>query len=212
MDQTVLPKSGDGMEVHATLDTFDVSSGSKFERMLFNNRIVFLLLCAVLTVFLGFQALKVRINADYNDTIPLHQAFIVNYLHHFEELQSQANAVQISVTTDNGNIIDPHYLNVLQKISDQVYLLPGVNRPFMTSLWTSNTRWVAVTADGLDSGPVISNSYDGSPEQLQVVAGNIKKTSLIGKLISSNWKSSMIYVPLLEKNNMTRQPLNKSGI
>jgi predicted RND superfamily exporter protein len=208
MDQTVLPKSGDGMEVHATLDTFDVSSGSKFERMLFNNRIVFLLLCAVLTVFLGFQALKVRINADYNDTIPLHQAFIVNYLHHFEELQSQANAVQISVTTDNGNIIDPHYLNVLQKISDQVYLLPGVNRPFMTSLWTSNTRWVAVTADGLDSGPVISNSYDGSPEQLQVVAGNIKKTSLIGKLISSNWKSSMIYVPLLEKNNMTRQPLN----
>ena len=83
--------------------------------------------------------------------IPTHQPFIVNYLNHYEDLQAQANAVQISVTANNGTIIDPHYLDVLQPISDEVYLLPGVDRPFMTSLWTPNTRWVAVTADGLDA-------------------------------------------------------------
>src|ERR1700757_3721947 len=100
------------MTVHANIDDFDRGSGSIFERILFNNRLVFLLICLAITIFLGIEALDVRINADYNDTIPTHQLFIRNYLQHYSELQSEANAVQIAVTADHGTIIDPHYLQI----------------------------------------------------------------------------------------------------
>ena len=196
------------MDVQADIGSFDKKSGSWFEGILFNNRIVFLLLCFAVTLFLGFKALDVRVNADFNQTIPTHQPFIVNYLKHYNDLQSQANAVQISVTANSGTIIDSNYLNTLRQISDKVYLLPGVDRPFMTSLWTSNTRWIAVTADGLDSGPVIGDTYNGTPPQLELVRQNILKTGEIGKLVSDDFKSSMIYVPLLEKNNLTGKPLD----
>jgi len=196
------------MDVQADIGSFDKKSGSWFEGILFNNRIVFLLLCFAVTLFLGFKALDVRVNADFNQTIPTHQPFIVNYLKHYNDLQSQANAVQISVTANSGTIIDSNYLNTLRQISDKVYLLPGVDRPFMTSLWTSNTRWIAVTADGLDSGPVIGDTYNGTPQQLELVRQNILKTGEIGKLVSDDFKSSMIYVPLLEKNNLTGKPLD----
>ncbi|GLR68382.1 hypothetical protein GCM10010909_30630 [Acidocella aquatica] len=199
--------SGD-MKVHAKVESFDKKSGSWFEGILFNNRLVFLTICIVITIFLGIKSLDVRINADFNDTIPTKQPFIVNYLKHYADLQSQANAVEISVTADTGTIIDKNYLNTLRKISDKVYLLPGVDRPFMTSLWTPNTRWIAVTADGLDSGPVIGDTYDGSPKQLEGVRQNILKTGEVGKLVSDNFKSSMIYVPLLEINNLTGKPLD----
>jgi len=196
------------MEVHSRIDSFDRSSGSWFEKILFNNRAVFLMLCLAVTAFLGFEALHVKVNVDYNQTIPTHQPFIVNYLKHYDDLQSQANAVQISVTANSGNIFNPHYLSVLRQISDEVYLLPGVDRPYMTSLWTSNTRWIAVTADGLDSGPVIADSYDGSPAQLDLLRQNIFKTGEAGKLVSADFKSSMIYVPLMETNNLTGKPLD----
>jgi uncharacterized protein len=203
-----MPHHDNEMTVHSNIETFDKSSGSLFEKILFNNRIIFLLICALITVFLGFKALSVRVNADYNDTIPTHHPFIVNYFRHYGELQSQANAVEISVTPNSGSIIDPQYLTTLEKISDAVYLLPGVDRPFMTSLWTSNTRWIAVTADGLDSGPVMQSSYDGSPAQLNIVRSNILRTGEVGQLVSADFKSSMIYVPLLEKNNMSGKPLD----
>ena len=197
---------------HSRLDNFDRYSGSWFERTLFNNRIPFLIICAVITVVLGFKALQVRVNADYDEMIPTHQPFIVNYLLHFNVMQSQANAIQIAVTANQGSVIDAHYLNVLQHISDEVYLTPGIDRPFMTSLWTSNTRWTSITPDGLSSGPVVGSGYDGSPAQLEIVRQNIFRTNQIGQLVSNDFKSSMIYVPLLEINNLTGKPLNYGGL
>jgi len=196
------------MTAHADITDFDKSSGSFFERMLFNNRVVFLLVCFAITVFLGIRALDVRVNADYNNTIPTHQPFIRNYLQHYDELQSQANAIQIAVTANHGTIIDPPYLDVLQHINDEIYLLPGVDQPFMTSLWTPNTRWVAVTPQGFNGGPVIDGNYDGSAQQLEVVRQNILKTGRIGSLVSDDFRSSMINVPLVEIDYQTHKPLD----
>ena len=194
--------------VIAEIADFDRDSGSPIERLLFNNRLVILLCCLFLTLFLGFQATRTTLNASYDSMLPIHHPFIVNYFKHYDDLQSQENAIRIAVSADQGTIISAHYLSVLQHISDQVYLLPGVNRPYMTSLWTSNTRWVAVTPDGLSSGPVIFNQFTGSLSDLAVVKKNIGETGQIGQLVSPDYTSSMIYVPLLERDNLTGKPLN----
>ena len=204
--------TNDEIAIEPALDNFDRNSGSWFERLLFNNRVVFLAICSVITVFLGSKAIDVRVSADFNQTIPTHQPFIANFLSHFSELQSQTNSIQIAVTVNKGSIIDAKYLSTLEHISDQLYLLPGVNRPFMTSLWTSNTRWIAVTPDGLDNGPVIGQGYDGSAQQLEVVRQNILKTGDVGKLVSNDFQSSMVTIPLLEQNNLTGKPLDYGEI
>jgi len=191
-----------------TLSDFDRQSGSIVERLLFNNRPIILLLCFVLTLFFGFSALHVRISASYNKMLPLHQPFVVNYFKHYDDLQSQGNAVSIDVEANQGTIIDPHYLSVLQHISDQVYLLPGVDRPYMTSLWTPSVRWLAVTPDGISGGPVIDSTYDGSQQQLSLVRQNIQQANIVGSVVADNFRSSMIYVPLMEQSNLTGKPLD----
>ena len=59
-----------------------------------------------------------------------------------DELRSLGNAVRIAVEAPGGTILDAKYLDTLAKINDEVFLIPGVERPFMKSLWTPNTRWV----------------------------------------------------------------------
>jgi hypothetical protein len=163
-------------------------------------------LCALATLFLGFEATKVRLSADYSQMIPVHQPYIVNYLSHYDDLSTSSNAVQIAVVANNGTILDAHYLQVLQNLGNEVYLLPGVNRPFMQSLWTPQTTWSLVTPDGLTGGRVVDQSYDGSSRALQAVATNIQNTSLLGQLVGLDYKSSMIYMPLLL--NVQGNPLN----
>lgn len=191
-----------------SLADFDLSSGSLLERALFNNRPIILTLCLLATLFFGFEATHAKLNASYEKMIPTHQPFIVNYLNHYADLRSQANAIRIVVQADSGTVINQHYLAVLEKISDQVYLLPNVDRPFMTSLWTPSTRWTAVTAQGFDSEPVIGESYDGSPAQLAIVAENIRRSNGIGSLVSDDLKSSVIYVPLLQYDGLTGHPID----
>jgi predicted RND superfamily exporter protein len=187
---------------------FDTQSGTIVERLLFNNRPIILLICLALTIFLGSQALKVQVNADFDEMIPVNQPLMVNFLKHYSELQSQENAIRIVVQADKGTIINTHYLKTLQEINDEVYLLPNVDRTFMTSLWTPTTRWTAVTADGITSAPVIGQSYDGSPQQLQIVANNIGLTGKIGSLVSNDFTSSTIYLPLIKHDGLTGSIIN----
>lgn len=188
---------------------FDRGSGSVVERLLFNNRFIILLLCALVTVFFGFEATHVRLNASFEGMIPRHQPYIVNFYNHYADLQSQGNAIEIAVEANHGTVINAHYLDVLKHLNDQIYLMPNVDRAFMTSLWTPSTRWVSVVSDGLSSGPVIdSGSYDGSQAQLNIVAQNISKTGQIGQLVSNDFTSSMIYVPILQYDGLTGQPIN----
>jgi predicted RND superfamily exporter protein len=199
---------GQQAPVISSIDDFDRGSGSIVERILFNNRPIILVICAALTIFFAFMAVRAKLNADYDQMIPTHQPFIVNYLNHYNVLHSQGNAIRIAVEANQGTIINAHYLAVLQKLSDQIYLLPNVDRAYMTSLWTPSTSWVAVTIQGLVTGPVIDSTYDGSPAQLNIVAQNIQKTGRVGELVSNDFTSSMIYVPLLEYDGLTHQKLD----
>ncbi len=201
-----MDKQTNAAPVIADLNDFDKSSGSLVERILFNNRPMIMIICAIITVLLGFEATKVRLSADYSNMIPIHQPFIVNYLKHYDNLSTQSNAVQIAVVANQGTILDAHYLQVLQEINDQVYLLPGVNRPFMQSLWSPQTTWTQVTPEGLTGGPVIDQHYDGSPQALQIVATHIQNAGVIGQLVGLDFKSSMVYVPLLLK--LDKKPID----
>jgi len=194
------------------VDDFDPQSGSVVERLIFNNRRVILLVCLILTLFFGAAATRVKLNASFNEMIPTHHPYIINFLSHYNDLQSQGNAIRIAVTANHGTIIDAHYLAVLQKINDEVYLLPGVDRAYMTSLWTASTRWLAETPVGLVSGPVIDSTYDGSKAALDKVNQNILQTGRIGELVSTDYTSSMIYVPLMERDNITGKPLNYGNL
>src|SRR5947208_3324325 len=56
-------EQNDDMRVISDPKDFDGSSGNRLERLVFNNRLLFMLACVFVTVFLGFQATKLKVNA-----------------------------------------------------------------------------------------------------------------------------------------------------
>jgi predicted RND superfamily exporter protein len=180
-----------------SLADFDTRSGSLLERALFNHRRIVLLICLVMTALLGWQATRLELNASFEKMIPTHHPFIASYLEHRQELSGLGNAVRIAVINKTGSVYDKDYLETLQHLNDEVYLLPGVDRAFMKSLWTPSTRWVGVTEEGLEGGPVIPDGYDGSADSLAALKRNVERSNEIGQLVAFDQQSSIIYLPLL---------------
>ncbi len=196
------------MPVVSELSKFPRGSGGLLERLVFNHRPFVLILCAIVSVILGFQASKLRINASFEKTIPSSHPYIRNYLANENELRGLGNTLRIAVENTTGDIFDPKYLETLKKINDAVYLIQGVDRSWMKSLWMPIVRWTEVTEDGYSGGPVMPPDYDGSAASIAALRMNVARAGIQSTLVANDLHSSMIIVPLLDIDPRTGAPLD----
>ncbi|URM25828.1 MMPL family transporter [Pseudomonas frederiksbergensis] len=193
-------------------DTFDTSSGTLVERLLFNHRRVILGICVLLSVVFGYQALSLKLNAAFEKMIPTDHPYVQNYLKNRGQLGEGGNTLRIAIEARQGSIFDAAYLETVKKINDEVFLLPGVDRSYMKSLWTPATRWIGVTEEGFDGGPVIPDNYDGSAGSLEQVRQNVERSGEVGRLVASNFKSSIVLLPLQDITSDDGKPLDYNAL
>ena len=187
---------------------FDPLGGSFLELLIFNNRRWILVLCVVLTSLFGWSALHLKVNASYIDMLPEHQQYIVNYEANRIAMRALGDSVRIVVENKNGDIYDPHYLAVLRQINDSVFLMPGVDRSFMKSLWMPVVRWTEITQQGATGGPVMPDNYNASPASINQLHENILQAGIVGSIVANDQRSSEIFVPLLDRDPTTGEPFN----
>ncbi|WOD10064.1 MMPL family transporter [Pseudomonas sp. NyZ704] len=203
-------KSNTGMPVVRDVNDFDKRSGGLFERIIFSHRILVLITCLLVTVVLGFFATKLDVNASFERMIPVNNPYIQNYLENKSELPGLGNNIRVVVANKQGNIYDPEYLQALQEVNDTLYLIPGIDRSWMRSLWMPIVRWREVTEAGISGGAVMPSDYDGSDASITALRRNVTRAGLTGSLVANDTASSMIVAPLLETHPQTGEPLDYS--
>ena len=152
------------MPVVRDLADFDRNSGNLLERLVFNHRLAMVVVCALVTLVLGYVA-ATRLDAerelreDDSAEPAVHQE-----LPDVPEGPCAAWATRSASwsRTADGDIFDPRYLEALKQINDELILTPGVDRAWVKSLWTPAVRWTEVTEEGFRGGPVMPDSYNGS--------------------------------------------------
>ena len=198
----------DEMPVVRSLEDFDQRSGTVFERAIFNNRLWIVIACALLSLLLGFQATKLSINAGFEKMIPHGHAYVKNYLESRGSLRGLGNSVRVVVENTDGDIFDPAYLEVLKQVNDELFLMADVDRAWMKSIWTPAVRWSEVNEEGFVGGPVMPDNYDGTPGSVDALKLNIRRANIVGNLVANDFRSSMVFVPLLERNADTGERLD----
>ena len=203
----------DQMPVVRKLADFDQSSGNLLERLVFNNRLAMVIICGIITVVLGYiAATRLVLNASFEKMIPQSQPYIKNYLTYQKDLRGLGNAIRVVVENTDGDVFDPQYLEVLKQVNDELILTPGVDRAWVKSLWTPAVRWTEVTEEGFQGGAVMPDSYNGSPQSVEQLKQNIARSGIVGSLVANNFKSSMIFVPLLDKEAGSGKPIDYHGL
>ena len=208
MNQFDRTEASEEQTVSRRLEDFNPRSGNALERLIFNHRLAIVLICLLLTALLGSQARHLKVNASFEKTLAQSQPFIRNYLDNRNIARGLGNTVRIVVENKKGDIYDPEYLRTLREINDAVFLMPGVDRLFMKSLWTPSVRWTQITEEGYRGGAVMPQNYTGSSASLGQLKRNVMLAGIVGSVVSNDQHSSMIVVPLIEKNAVTGEPLD----
>ena len=191
---------GDGMPVIRRLEDFDEASGSRLERLVFQNRGSVLAVAAAVSVALGYlAATRCVVNADFERMIPARHPFVRTYLENAPALRGLGNTLHVVVECARGDVYDPGCLEALRQVTDELVLMPGVDRPWVRSLWMPGVRWTEVTEDGFSGGPVMPEDYDGSPASLDALRQNVRRAGIAGSLVAGDGRSSLVIVPLLRR-------------
>ncbi|MEQ9462238.1 MAG: MMPL family transporter [Haliea sp.] len=176
--------------------------------VLMGARLPLILLFALATVFFAWQASQLKPDASFEKMLPISHPFIQNFLYRQDDLKGLGNSVRIIVETREGDIFSAEFQDLLQRITDEVFYINGVDRSALQSLWTPNTRWMEVTEEGFVGGAVIPDDYDGSERALTALRENVLKSGQIGRIVANNFKSTIIVAPLIETDPTTGERLD----
>ncbi|MCC7516747.1 MAG: RND family transporter [Pseudomonadales bacterium] len=164
----------------------------RMERLIFNHRPMWLVIIAVLTLYLGFEMTRIKIDARFEKMLPMQHEYLQNMFSRLDDLTQKGLSFKIAIENTQGDIFDKEYLQVVQDVHDKVFNINGVDRTALRSMWAPSVRWQAVTPQGFDGDRLIPGEYDGSPESLERVKLNVFRSTEIGRLIADNFKSSIV--------------------
>src|SRR5690606_14438090 len=75
------------------------------ERLIFNNRLLLLVIFALLRLFLGYNSVKIKPDASVERLIPLELPYIVNVMERRDDLQNLGNSSRVVVAVKEGDIV-----------------------------------------------------------------------------------------------------------
>ncbi|MEH6393765.1 efflux RND transporter permease subunit [Pseudoalteromonas sp.] len=177
------------------------------EKAVFRHRLLMVMSFIVITCFLGFKATQIQLDASFNKNIPLNHDYMKVYLKH-EKQFGGANSILISVCDDSGDIFNPEFFTQLKAVHDQLYFIPGVNRPLVNSIFAPSARFVEVVEDGFAGGPIIPANFTADKRGLAVVKENIEKAKVVGRMIASDYSCAMVTAQLMETDPQTQEKLD----
>ncbi len=176
--------------------------------LLLNHRRAWLALFLLLSLGLGYSATQVRLDPGFNKQIPVRHEYMLNFLD-FSRVFTGANRLLVNVHwKGEGDIYNPEFLAVLQKVTDDVFFISGVSRPSVTSLFTPNVRYVEITEEGYVGDLVVPPQYAGTAEDLAKVRSNAARAGQVGRLLANDQRSALVRADLQDTDPKTGQPVS----
>jgi len=179
----------------------------RISNLVFNHRKAWLIVFAVMTVGFAIFASRLFVDAGFSKMIPLTHPYMKVY-REYEKVFGGANRVAVALVQKDGDIFNKEYMGKLKALTDDVFLLNGVDRPSVRSLFTPNTRFIEVVEEGFAGGNVIPATFQGTDQDLVTVRGNIQKSNEIGRTVASDFTGALVSAGLMEIDPQTSKRLD----
>ncbi|NKF20925.1 efflux RND transporter permease subunit [Solimonas marina] len=151
-----------------------------------------------MTVVFGWSATRVQLDPGFMKQIPIHHPYMQTMMDHIKHF-SGANSLLVNLRwKGKGDIYNKPFFEAMRKATDDVFLIPGVDRTRVSSIFTPNTYYIEITEDGFKGEPVVPARFSATPEQLARVRHNVSLSGQVGLLVSNDYKSALIRADLQE--------------
>ena len=177
--------------------------------IVFEHRRWTLAVIALMTVFMGYQASQLRLDAGFEKQLPLGHPYIEIFRKYQKDFGG-ANTVLFALKQNQGkgDIFQPEYMNSLRTLTKSVFFTPGIDRARVSSLFTPDVRYLETIEGGFQGGNVVPADFAPTPEMMEKLRSNVAKAKVTGRYVANDLTGAMIFSELLEINPVTGAKLD----
>src|SRR6056297_1536551 len=124
---------------------------------IFSIRPLIVLIFLIGTVVMAYYMVQLRVDSGFKKQLPLEHEYMQTF--QFYEEFGGANRILVALMDRDGDMFTPEFFSAFEQISNRVFLLPGVDRASVRSIFTPNVRFVEVVEDGFAGGNVIPADF-----------------------------------------------------
>lgn len=152
----------------------------------------------VVTVVLGYFAMRIDIRTIFEDMLPHNHSWVETH-DEYKEYFGGANLVTLMVTVEDGDIFRPEVLQVVREITHRMRLVPGVNQMQITSLATRKLKTIRATHYEIDTQPLMWPEIPQTRNALNQLREDVLKNPLVlGQYVSHDLRSTLITADFLD--------------
>lgn len=181
------------------------------EPIVFGKRMITLAILIALTGWFAYEASQTKVDAGWLKMVPLQHPYMQTFTEYYKDFGG-ANTIIVALQNKNGDIYNEEFMDKMQKATDDVFFIPGVDRARVMSIFTPNVTYVEVIEGGLSGANVIPANYAPSPEMFERIKSNVGKAQIIGRLVSENQDGAMVMAELLEFDPVTNKKLEYTDV
>ncbi|NKI36507.1 RND family transporter [Wenzhouxiangella sp. XN79A] len=178
---------------------------------IFSIRPLILLIFLLGSAVMAYSMLQLRVDAGFKKQLPLDHEYMQTFLDYEREFGG-ANRIMVALMARDGEMFTPEFIQAFEEVSNEVFLLPGVDRASVRSIFTPNVRFVEVVEDGFAGGNVIPADFEPSEEMFDRVRSNIIKSGEVGRLVAEDFSGAMVWANLLEEDPSTGETLDYQDV
>ncbi|WP_301100898.1 efflux RND transporter permease subunit [Propionivibrio sp.] len=161
------------------------------------RRLMLLVIFILITLSLVYSATRLRVDAGFQKTIPLSHPYMQSFTR-YQGTFGGANYVLVALMQKKGDIFTPEFFTALKNLSDDIFFMPGIDRSRVSSIFSSDARYIEIVEEGFLAGPIVPARFGGTPAELQTVRENILKSNEIGGLVAKELNGALVRAELFD--------------
>jgi len=173
---------------------------NRLENWLFKQRRYALALFMAVTLFMGWFAVQLKMDAGFDKQLPVGHEYIETYKAYKSDLLG-ANRLTVVLKPKKGRIWTKEGLGRLYELTQAISFLPHVSRGSVQSLWTPNVFVNEITEEGFRADPIVPGTITPeqlSPDNIAQIEASTMRGGYVGKLVDRSGNSAMVIADLIE--------------
>jgi predicted RND superfamily exporter protein len=171
----------------------------RFVEFCIRRRVLVVAVIALITALMAVLAVRIEIKTVFDDLLPANHPYIKVH-EQFKQNFGGSNLVSIMLEVEDGDIFKPAVLSKVQKVTQDLQYIEGVNQFQIISLAAKKAKEVRASTEGIDIKPLMWPSVRQSAEDVTKLKEAVLHNPLIyGAYVSRDLKAALITVDFYDK-------------
>jgi len=169
----------------------------KFSNFIIERRIWVLSIISIITLFFIYKAMDLKIYTKFADLLPQKHEYIKVH----NRIRAQfggANTINMILQVREGNIFNPITLQKIKDITDELYLIPAVDRFKILSIATNLILDLVATSGGFKFEPIMWPDVPQTEKEIEDLRYRVYASVFYGSFVWFDSKKTLITADFFE--------------